>query len=609
MEGGTLATSMRKNLILIVVPIVLVASLAIVLLRAPPEEVVISVTEFEEFDEMSIYIDANGNASCQYVAQLLPCELADLLKYLAPLIGIDKTEQTFIESLRSSLARYGLEVKDASCEISLVENFKITMQWKIPSIARWEENRWTITLNWVDNQSAARETITQEEDAWILTRNVAQMYDIQNARYRISYKMALILPENAANIYCPLLDSSKTIDHGGGTYSASSLYSKDIDGRSAIVENGLTLIAAENEITVTPQQFIENSLFYTISYSGVSSENVSFASSVKQIRLDLKYGRELKERYSIYSGGSWYSLSPAQVLYYTANAIDNYSRDGQFSIQQPISVAAPDKEDGDWGACWENLSKNEYISLAQTVRDDIKSTSNAPGTIQTSIGKIRFRDALFTFTRILSSYQESGELPGNITFAPAPTGELTRGGNKISANHAYFLLPDTYVITNTSRVNEVLDNVREVGYDDRKLAEELCNWTGTNITYGLMFSPPTSEEVIYSKKGQCRGYTNVYLALTRTAGIPARRVSGWVVSEWRPPAGWEFIVGTTPEGKTVAGHAWAQVFLPEEGWTPVEPQSKKPVLYVGEVPYEIYKQLEQTWTSALAAYETARGLI
>ena len=558
---------------------------------------------------MFIDIDASGNASCQLVAQMPPSKLADLLKYLTPQIGINKTKQIYIESLRSSFARYGLEVRDPSCEINIGENFTIIWRWETPALARWEDNRWTITLEWIDNENSAKETIAEEEDSWILIRNVAKMYDIQHAQDKISSKTTLTLPENAEDVYCPLLGSSKTIDHGGGTYSISSLYYENIDGRPAIVENGLTLIVAENKITLTPEQLIENSLFYTINYSGVSPENASFASSVEQVRLDLKYGRELREQYSIYSGGSWYPLSPAQVLYYMADAIDNYNQDGRFLIQQPFSVTAPNNENGDWGACWENLSKDNYVSLAQTICNEIKATGKAPGTIQTSIGKIRFRDVLFTFTRILSYYRESGELPSTLTFAPVPTGELTRENNEIPADHAYFLLPDTYVITDTSRVNEVLDNVYETGYDNRMFAEELCNWTGTNIAPGLSFSPPTSEEVLESGKGQCRDYTNVYLALSRTAGIPARRVSGWVVSAWQPPAGWEFTVGLTPEGKPIVGHAWVQVYLPGEGWVPLEPQSRRPLLYVGELPYEIYKQMEQTWVEALAGYETAQELI
>jgi len=591
-------------LVVVIIAVALAASLAIVLLRAPSKEA-ISVEEFEEFDEISIDIGASGGARCQLVIQMPPSKLADLLKQLTPLVGIDEMKQSYIESLRGSFARYGLEVRDPTCDIGMGENFTITLRWETPAVARWEDNRWTVTLEWVDDQSAAKEAIAELEDSWVFVRNVAQMYNIQSARYKISSRTVSILPENAGDVRCQPLGSSRTIDLGGGSYSVTSLHSENIIGRPAIVENGSTLIVAENEFVITPQQLIENSMFYIINYGRVSPEDASFESSVEQVRLDLKYGRELGERYSIYSGGSWYSLSPAQVLYYAADAIDNYNQGSQFSIRQPISVEAPDYEDGDWEACWGNLSKDEYVDLARTIRDEIKATAKAPGTIQTSIGNIRFRDALFTFTRILSSYRESGELPNALTFAPDPTGELTRGDDEIPANYAYFLLSDTYVITDTSKVNEVLDNVYEVGYDDSTFAEELCNWAGTNITYSLSYSPPTSEEVLESRTGQCRDYANVYLALTRTAGMPARRVSGWVVSTWQPPAGWEFVVGTTPEGKPIGGHAWTQVYLPDEGWTPVDPTANR----FQNLGYEIYKQMEQTWIDALAGYETARELI
>lgn len=541
---------------------------------SPPSD---NIGEFEEFDEISIYVDASGNASCQWTAQLLPSKLADLMKTLAQLIGIDKMKLMYIEEIRGSFAKYGLEVRNPSCEISSGENFEIIMGWETPAIAWWGDNRWTITFDWVDNQSAAKDVISGEEYAWMLARNVAVTNNLRYAYYRISSKTTLILPENAGDVYCPLLDSSRTIDHGGGTYSRTSIYSDQIGGRFAIVENELRVTATENEITLTPQQLIENSLFWTVHYNGVSPENVSLESSVEQVRLDLKYGRELREQYLVYSAGTWHSLTPAQVLYYAAEAIENYNRGGQFSIQQPTPVTAPDNENGDLKACWENLSKNEYVNIAQTIRETVGSTGAAPGTIDTALGKIRFRDALYTFTRILSAYKESGELPSTLTFVPVPTGELTWEYN-------------------TAKIS-------------KDFAEGLCNWTGSNLSYGLSFSPPTSEEVLVSKKGQCRDYTNVYLALARTVEMPARRVSGWITTTWQAPTGWEFIVGTTPDGKTVAAHAWAQVYLPDEGWIPLEPQSKEPQLYIGTLPYEVYRQLEQTWTRALAGYETARGVL
>ena len=89
--------------------------------------------------------------------------------------------------------------------------------------------------------------------------------------------------------------------------------------------------------------------------------------------------------------------------------------------------------------------------------------------------------------------------------------------------------------------------------------------------------------------------------------MPAKRVNGWVVSAWQPPTGWEFIVGTTPEGQPIAPHAWAQVYLPGEGWTFADPTAG----FFENIPtyHQIYKQTEQTWMGALAGYETAYGLI
>ena len=590
--------------------VAVVASISIIFLILSEEEE-ISVTEFEEFDESFTYIDADGNASCRLVMQLPPSQFSTFMQQLSGLMGTDVMTQSYAESIRGAFARYGLEVENISCEVtglSAGENFKVVLTWETPNLARWSDNVWTINFSWVDNQSAAKEIIAEQESAWTLIRSVAKTFDV--VFYRCSYQSVTVLPEDAENVYSAMFDYYEFTDYGGGSYSEGSVYLGQVNGRPAVIENGITLTATENEIAITPQQLLEQYLVYTISYEGVSPQNPSFIGSLEQVRLDLKYGRELSDYYSVYSEGSWYSLSPAQLLYYAAEAITTIAQDNQFSVQQPIKdIIQPDSESGEWEACWENLSKTEYISLAQAVLDDINYDNEAPSEVESPIGRMRFRDILYTFTRILSPYRKSGELLGEITFAPVPSGELSWSGNPIPADHAYYLLPDVYVITDTARVNELLDNIRD-GLDNRGLAEEICDWTGSNITYGLSFTPPTSEEVINSRKGQCRDYTNVYLAIARTAGMPAREVGGWVeFDEWQPPAGWEFTVTETPEGKTVVSHAWAQVYLPGEGWVPLEPQSKRPNLFVGTIPYEVYRQSEQTWTSALASYETGYGLL
>jgi hypothetical protein len=329
-----------------------------------------------------------------------------------------------------------------------------------------------------------------------------------------------------------------------------------------------------------------------------------FASSVELVRIDLKHGRELENKYSVTISGSEYSLTPAQLLYYASDAIVRAEEGGKFSIDEPISVAAPDNEKGIFEASLKKLSKSDYVGLAREIRDEIDSTGKAPGSVQTPIGRMRFRDVLFTFTRILSG---GDGLPSEVIFVPAPSGNLDWGGVEIPANYACYLLPSRVVVTNGSAANEVLSKIVGNIHNPEELARRLCAWTSTNITYVFLVGR-TSEEVLASREGQCGDFMNVYLALARRAGIPARGVSGRIVltQEYRPPPGFEaLIVGTTPEGENIASHGWAEVFLPENGWVPVDPT----IGSFGELPYRVYTQLRERWMDALAAYETEYGTL
>jgi hypothetical protein len=603
MQGATMSNSYKTALAIIL--IIALAGSAFLLLRLYQVSQEAGEETFEEIQETYVYVDERGNATCQFIVQLPPSKLANALKSAVTQIGTAVVEQLYSESSKSSWAQYGFDIENITCAVtglSAEENFKLAFTWKTPNFAQRRDDHWTIQLDWVENQSIAKDVIANYNAAWTLCRNISK-----NARYYIYTKTIVVLPDGVENISSPHLGESTRVDYGSGSYSKSYFYSGQVGGRPAIIENGLSLISAEGTITLTAEQLLENIVFQTIDYDGAfPTDNWTFISSVGSLRLDSKYGRELDEQYSIFIGQSEYSLSPAQLLYYTADAIVTLNQGAQFSIQQPIFVAAPSGENGDLGAFWGSLTKTEYVSLAQQVRDNIASTGVAPGVINTPRGQIRFKDALLIFTRILSVYEDNGTLPNTILLAPSPLGQLAWGTASVPANYAYFLLGDTYAITGTSRVDAVLDNVYQSGYDNRTYASSLLNWTHANISYVLIVSPPTSEWVLVNKQGQCREYTNVYLALLRTAGIPAKRMDGWIVltGAWTPPAGLEpFMKGTTPDGRPIGSHAWVQVYLPGEGWRFADATWG----YFENVPYEIYQQQEQTWLGALAGYESAYG--
>lgn len=87
----------------------------------------------------------------------------------------------------------------------------------------------------------------------------------------------------------------------------------------------------------------------------------------------------------------------------------------------------------------------------------------------------------------------------------------------------------------------------------------ILGWFRDNFVYDLKASPPGLTEILEQKTGVCHHYCAAFVALCRAAGVPAVVAHGVVIA----PTG-EF------DGAP-GSHGWAEVYLPEVGWTPVEP--------------------------------------
>jgi hypothetical protein len=70
-------------------------------------------------------------------------------------------------------------------------------------------------------------------------------------------------------------------------------------------------------------------------------------------------------------------------------------------------------------------------------------------------------------------------------------------------------------------------------------------------------STQSALETLHTQKGTCSEYVNLFIALVRNAGIPARFVIGRIL---------------LPEGSQIY-HAWAECYINDIGWMPVEAQN------------------------------------
>lgn len=85
----------------------------------------------------------------------------------------------------------------------------------------------------------------------------------------------------------------------------------------------------------------------------------------------------------------------------------------------------------------------------------------------------------------------------------------------------------------------------------------LSGWVHANFKYTVGGTSGPADALLKRRTGDCSEFSKVYVLLARALGIPAREVTGIVLAETNP--------------LTFGYHAWAQVFLPDTGWTDLDP--------------------------------------
>ncbi|HLE06802.1 MAG TPA: transglutaminase domain-containing protein, partial [Candidatus Nanoarchaeia archaeon] len=89
-------------------------------------------------------------------------------------------------------------------------------------------------------------------------------------------------------------------------------------------------------------------------------------------------------------------------------------------------------------------------------------------------------------------------------------------------------------------------------------ALRVYDWVRGNINYDYSGTYPNDAiSVLVNRTGVCEGYSNIYTALTRSLGLPTRFIFGYTLS------------GT--DGSDSSGHTWAEVYVSNIGWLPVDP--------------------------------------
>ncbi len=96
--------------------------------------------------------------------------------------------------------------------------------------------------------------------------------------------------------------------------------------------------------------------------------------------------------------------------------------------------------------------------------------------------------------------------------------------------------------------------------DAYEVAFRLADWVHNNVIYDIKYWNDTysAVSVLETKRGVCDEFSNLFIALARSVGIPARYVVGSAYTNTQDINDFQY-------------HAWAEVWLPDYGWIPIDP--------------------------------------
>ena len=137
----------------------------------------------------------------------------------------------------------------------------------------------------------------------------------------------------------------------------------------------------------------------------------------------------------------------------------------------------------------------------------------------------------------------------------------------IEENEIY-LLPQERIDSDNA---EIISKAKELTEDissDYKKAEEIFKYININMSYddSPTYANKGSVSALSSMRGVCEEFTTLFVAMCRAVNIPSRAIEGYRIQYVELDYSGEKI-----KEKELINHVWAEIYLQDFGWVPVEP--------------------------------------
>jgi len=144
----------------------------------------------------------------------------------------------------------------------------------------------------------------------------------------------------------------------------------------------------------------------------------------------------------------------------------------------------------------------------------------------------------------------------------------------------------------SARVHDLAQNWRKSSASDAAVVRQaLAYFNEQDFVYTLepprLGADPVDEFLFTTRRGFCEHYAAAFVVLMRSAGIPARVVTGYQGGEYNPLGDYWLV-------RQSDAHAWAEVWLPDGGWQRIDPTA-------AVAPERIQRSLDPAGAAAGAA--------
>jgi hypothetical protein len=134
--------------------------------------------------------------------------------------------------------------------------------------------------------------------------------------------------------------------------------------------------------------------------------------------------------------------------------------------------------------------------------------------------------------------------------------------------------------------------------------QKILSWVVDHMQY---VTPPVQYDALYSfqsGKGNCQNYSHLAAALLRAVGVPVRIVNGVTLKR---PYDVKLPDGTLTMRMGQGRHSWIEVFFPDLGWVPFDPQQTELFVSNRFIRIEVGVDNEETIKDGLIRWTQSQG--